>query len=97
MDYQPKPEARPSVTTTLLDRYNKASDIANVGGGSAKEAGPAAFRSTDFISQGDGEFKAQQGPAGIANDGRSVQIKDWNAHGGKDYLPTVKYAPSGRL
>lgn len=97
MDYQPKPEARPSLATTLLQRYNQAPSIAATQFGNAKEAGASAFRSTDFISQGDGEFKAQQGAAGIRNDTRSVQIATYNKHGGAGFLETTKYAPSGRL
>jgi hypothetical protein len=33
------PIERTSLTTSLLDRYNKSPSIANVGGGSAKDAG----------------------------------------------------------
>lgn len=94
MDYQPKPLPRSS--TTLLDRYNSAASITS-GGGDAKRAGNSAFASTDYVSTGDGEFKPMQGPAGIRNDTRSVILNTMNKHGGKDFLQTVKYAPSGRL
>ncbi len=92
MDYQPKSDTdpRPSLTTSLLDRYEKS----NL---EAKKAGKPSLASTDMVAANDGEFRAEQGPAGIRNDARSVQKRTWEAHGGSGYLPTTKYAPSGRL
>lgn len=96
MDYQPKPLSRPSTATTLEQRYNSMASLPS-GAGDAKRAGKPGLASTDVISAGDGEFRTMQYPTGIANDGRSVQIKTWNAHGDGGALETVKYAPSGRL
>lgn len=91
-----KPIDRVSSTTTLEQRYNGAPSIPS-GKGDAKKAGKPDLASTDLSYTGDGEFRPLQYPSGIANDGRSVQIKTWNAHGDGGVLPTVKYAPSGRL
>jgi len=43
---------RTSLTTNLEARYNDSKDLANVGGGSAKDAGTPAFRATDMINNG---------------------------------------------
>lgn len=91
-----KPTERPSTTTSLEQRYNSAPSLPS-GAGDAKKAGKPSLTSTDYVAAGDGEFKTLQGPAGLRNDKRSVQVKTWNAHGGADFLPTSKYAPSGRL
>ena len=90
-----KNEERQSMKISLEDRYKSAPSLSN--SGNAKNAGAPAFAATDAISNGDNEFRPQQGPAGIRNDTRSVQKFTWEQHGGKDYLPTIKYAPSGRL
>lgn len=86
---------RQSMSTSLLDRYNSAPSLSK--SGNAKDAGVPKLASTDAIAAGDGEFRTQQGPAGIRNDARSIQISAWNKHGGAGFLPTTKYAPSGRL
>lgn len=43
---------RKSLTTNLEARYNKTADLANVGGGSAKDAGTPTFKATDMINNG---------------------------------------------
>jgi len=91
-----KPTERPSTTTSLVQRYNSAPSLPS-GDGDAKKAGKPSLTSSDYIAAGDGEFKTLQGPAGIRNDTRSVQVKTWNDHGGAGFLETPKYAPSGRL
>jgi hypothetical protein len=97
MDYQPKPEKdpRPSLTTSLEQRYKDSTSLSK--SGNAKLAGKPGLAATDLSYTGDGEFRPLQGPAGIRNDTLSVQKRTWETHGGKAFLPTVKYAPSGRL
>ena len=85
-----KNEDRSSVTMDLKTRYENTPIISR-STGNAKDAGLPGLAATDMISAGDGEFRALQGPAGIRNDARSVQVRTWNAHGGTGYLKTEKY------
>lgn len=87
---------RQSLTTSLAQRYENAPSILS-GGGDAKQAGIPSLASTDAVNIGDNEFRPMQYPAGVANDTRSVQKFAWEKRGGATALPTVKYAPSGRL
>lgn len=91
-----KPVERKSLTMSLQDRYAQTTSLPS-GKGDAKRAGMPSPTSTDYVNTGDGEFRPLQYPTGIANDGRSVQVKSWGDHGGSGFLPTPKYAPSGRL
>lgn len=86
---------RTSLAKSLVDRYNEAPSLPS-GGGDAKKVGLPTLATTDYVGQGDGEFRAQQYPSGIANDTRSVQVSMWNSHGGAGVLKTEKYAPGGR-
>ena len=43
---------RTSLTTNLEARYAQSPDLANVGGGSAKDAGSPKFKATDFVDNG---------------------------------------------
>jgi hypothetical protein len=92
-----KPLDRPSTRISLSQRYEQTKSLPSGRSGDAKKAGKPDLASTDVVSAGDGEFKTLQYPQGIANDARSVQVSTWNAHGNGSVLPTVKYAPSGRL
>jgi hypothetical protein len=82
---------------TLEQRYNATPSI-NSGKGDAKNAGATKFESTHLVSEKDLDFQPQLGPSGIANDDKSNALFHWNKDlGGRDAIPTVKYAPAGRL
>lgn len=85
-----KNDDRPSLKLDLKSRYEATSVISGATG-NAKLAGLPGLTATDMISPGDGEFRSQQGPSGIMNDARSVQVKTWNSHGGSGDLKTEKY------
>jgi len=79
------PIERTSLTTSLLDRYNKSPSIANVGGGSAKDAGSAR---TDFISSGDKDFQTK---VQVASDASSNALSNFNKNQTDSNVPTTKY------
>jgi hypothetical protein len=93
---------RTSLTTNLEARYNQAADLANVGGGSAKDAGSPAFRATDMINNG---------PAGLGKEWAQKEFTTNAKKGITDFtenalqystntlkVPSNKpYAPGGRL
>lgn len=87
-----KPIDRTSLSTSLADRYDNASDLANVGGGSAKNAGKGP-KGTDFISTGDKDFQVK---VAIATDDSSNALANYNKSAFKN-VQSTKYAPSGRL
>jgi|688.fasta_scaffold923489_2 hypothetical protein len=87
-----KPIDRKSLTTSLEQRYNNAPAI-NSGGGDAKTADKAT---THFISEGDLDFQKQPQASNVEyhwNNGGGLDP----SYKGRDTVPTVKYAPSGRL
>jgi hypothetical protein len=54
---------RTSLSVNLETRYNDSKDLANVGGGSAKDAGSPKFKATDFVDNtavGQGKEWAQK-------------------------------------
>ena len=93
---------RTSLTTNLEARYNQAADLANVGGGSAKDAGTPAFRATDMINNGaigqprewsQKQFtpNARKGVTGFTENGLQYSTNVLK-------VPSDKpYAPGGRL
>lgn len=92
-----KNPVRQSTQQSLKDLYTSwPRPLAPATDGDARNAGIPALQATDAVSAGDGEFRSMQGPAGIRNDTRSVQIKTWTQHGGSSVLPTERYAPGGR-
>lgn len=84
------PIARPSLTEPLVDRYNKSVNLANVGGGSAKDVGTsrAQTNAVDGAQLFSNQFQVKQ-PAGFtaAAEKYSTDVLK---------VPTTKYAPSGR-
>ena len=89
---------RTSLSTDLVARYNQAADLANVGGGSAKDAGNIATNAIDNTAVGQGREWAQKQFA--LKQGTGVTSFTEN---GLQYstnilkVNTSKYAPSGRL
>ena len=89
---------RTSLTTNLETRYNQAKDLANVGGGSAKDAGTVATNVIDNTAVGQGREWAQKQFTLRANKGITSFTEN-----GLQYstnvlkVNTSKYAPSGRL
>lgn len=87
-----KPIDRKSLSVSLEQRYNNAAEIVS-GVGNAKDAGSAT---THFVAERDLDFQKQPQ--------QSNALYHWNNQAGLnpnyrgvDTLPTVKYAPSGRL
>jgi hypothetical protein len=87
-----KPIERKSLTTGLEKRYNNAPAI-NTGTGDAKTAGKAT---THFISEADLDFQKQPQSSNVEYHWNNVSGLD-PAYNGRNTLPTVPYAPSGRL
>ena len=83
---------RPSLTTNLEQRYNTAPAI-NSGRGNAKDAGKVL---THFVSEKDLDFQKQPQQSNVEYHWNNKSGLNPNYKGG-DTLPTVKYAPSGRL
>lgn len=89
---------RTSLTTNLEARYNQATDLANVGGGSAKDAGTLATNVIDNTAIGQGrewaqkqfELKATRGVTSFTENGLQYSTNVLKVN-------TSKYAPSGRL
>ena len=85
------PIVRNSLTDTLLKRYESSPSIANVGGGSAKDVGTsrASVNAVDQSNQYSKQFQVKN-PAGFtaAAEGYSTNVLK---------VPTVKYAPGGRI
>lgn len=92
-----KNPVRQSTKQSLVDLYKGwPKPLAPATDHDARNAGVPTLEATDVVSAGDGEFRPMQGPAGIRNDKRSVVLKTFENHGGTAFLPTEKYAPSGR-
>jgi hypothetical protein len=94
---------RHSLKNTLESIYKESKAI-NTGGGDAKQAGKPSFQSTHLLGEKDLDFQPDLGAGGIANDQKSNALYNWNNgntllpnFNGKNTLPVVKYAPSGRL
>jgi hypothetical protein len=92
---------RTSLTTNLEARYAQSPDLANVGGGSAKDAGSPKFKATDLINNtaaGQGREWAQKEFTVNAIKGTT----DFTENGlqySTDVLKvnTNSYAPGGRV
>ena len=82
---------RTSLTTDLESRYKQTADLANVGGGNAKDAGTskAATNMVDVANEFSDQFKVKN-PAGFttAADQYSTDVLKVN---------TKPYAPNGRI
>ena len=90
---------RTSLTTNLEARYNQSADLANVGGGSAKDAGTVA---TDFINNGAvGQGREWAQKQFVINAQKGVTTFTENAlqySTGTLKVPSDKpYAPGGRI
>lgn len=89
---------RTSLTTNLETRYNQAKDLANVGGGSAKDAGTVATNVIDNTAVGQGrewaqkQFAVKQGTGATSFTQNGLQYSTNVLK-----VNTSKYAPSGRL
>ena len=89
---------RTSLITDLKTRYDQAKDLANVGGGSAKDTGNVATNVIDNTAVGQGREWAQKEFRLKANKGATSFTEN-----GLQYstnvlkVNTSKYAPSGRL
>ena len=87
---QDTPIDRKSLTTSLLDRYNNAASIANVGGGSEKDVGTsrAATNFVDIPNKYSNQFQVKN-PRGFTTVAEQYSTDVLR-------LSNAKYAPSGR-
>lgn len=89
---------RTSLSTDLVARYNQAADLANVGGGSAKDAGNIATNVIDNTAVGQGREWAQKQFTLRANKGITSFTENGLQYSTNTLkVNTSKYAPSGRL